>query len=382
MGYKQVGISANGKKKFKITIELGVDIFGKRQRMTRIFEGTLAEVKIKDAELTNQYYKKKNHSNVNDLTFSQYSEIFLKKYCEGNLSLITIDNYKRLLKYVLSIIGNYKLKKINHIILDEMYRKLKKGVKGKELSQSAMYDYYKLINVMFNRAVYWELLTSNPNKKVPKPKKEKKEQKFYDLDQIEKLLLCLDNECIKYKALIILALDSGARRGEICALKWNDVDLDKGILRIDNSLKVVKGVVDEKKAKTSSSVRMIYLSKSTINVLQEYKKWQDSYIKCMGKKWKGTNRIFTSKFGSHMNPNTCYRIFSSILKKYGLEHIRFHDIRHTTASLLISEGVNLKAVSERLGHSSTNITSDIYTHIFESDRIRSANAFDRIVKNS
>lgn len=91
--------------------------------------------------------------------------------------------------------------------------------------------------------------------------------------------------------------------------------------------------------------------------------------------------MFTDEYGRHMNPGTCYDIFSKIIKKYNLEHIRFHDIRHTTASLLISEGVSLKAVSERLGHASTNVTSDIYTHIFEKDRIKSANTFDKIIEN-
>ena len=380
MGYKQVGTLKNGQKKWKITIELGNDIFGKRQRITRIFEGTLAQVKLKDAELTEQYYRKQNYSNIKDLTFEQYSEIFIKKYCEGNIGLVTINNYKRLLKYILPIIGHLKLHMINHVILDDMYRKLKKGVKGKELSYSAMYDYYKLINVMLNRAVYWELLNSNPNNKVQKPKKEKKKRKFYDLSQIKYLLSCLKNECIKYRALIMLALDSGARRGEICALRWPDINFETRTLIIDNSLKIVDGIVDEENAKTCSSNRIIILSEATIEVMKEYKEWQDNYIKEMGSKWKGTDRIFTDAFGGPMNPSTCYKIFTKIIKKYGLEHIRFHDLRHTSASLLISEGINIKAVSERLGHSSINITLDIYTHIFEKDRIKSANKFDEIIK--
>ena len=128
MGYKQVGISSNGKKKFKITIELGEDIFGKRQRMTRIFEGTLAEVKIKDAELTKQYYRKKRPVNLKDLSFEVYSEIFLSKYCEGNISLVTINNYKRLLKYILPFLGKEKLNKITPVNLDIMYQKLRKGI--------------------------------------------------------------------------------------------------------------------------------------------------------------------------------------------------------------------------------------------------------------
>lgn len=382
MGYKQIGVNKNGVKKFKITIELGKDIFGKRDRYYETFYGTTAEVKIRDAELTKQYYHKGNVANVKDITFAQYSEIFLKKHCEGNISLTAINNYKRLLKYILPYIGHLKLSKITHIILEEMYKKLKQGIKGKELSYNSMYDYYKIINVMFNQAVNWELIDVNPNTKVKKMKKDKTEQKFYDLEQVNKLLSCLKQENIKYRALITLALDSGARRGEICALKWNDLDFNTGSLKIDNSLKVVKGVVDEKKAKTESSNRIIYLTSATLDVLKEYKEWQDNCIKNLGKNWKNENRIFTDEFGGYMSPGTCYSIFTKITKKHNLEHIRFHDLRHTSASLLIHKGMNFKAVSQRLGHSNINITNNIYTHIFESDKIESAFVLDEIFKNA
>lgn len=184
--------------------------------MTRIFEGTLAEVKIKDAELTKKYYRKKKPANLKDLTFEIYSEIFLSKYCDGNISLVTINNYKGLLKYILPFLGKEKLNKITPVNLDIMYQKLRKGIKGKNF----MYDYYKLINVMFNQAVKWEFIDRNPNLKAHKPRKEVVERKFYDLEQVNKLLSCLKNECIKYQALIVLALDSGDRRGKISALRW------------------------------------------------------------------------------------------------------------------------------------------------------------------
>lgn len=382
MGYRQVGIEKNGKKKYMITIELGKDIFGKRQRKKEPFVGTLAEVKVRDAELTQKYYHKGNNANVKDLTFSQYSELFIQKHCEGNIGLVTINNYKRLLKVMLPYIGNEKLSKITPAMLDNMYQKIWKGTKGKELSYNSRYDYYKLINAMYNQAIRWEFIDKNPNLKAQKPKKDIIERKFYDIDQAKELYSCLNNECIKYKALITLALDSGARRGEISALRWSDLDFEAKTLKIDNSLKVVKGVVDEKKPKTNSSNRTIPLSEATIEVMKQYKEWQDNYILEMGKNWKGTDRIFTADNGEHMNPSTCYKVFTKITKKYGLEHIRFHDIRHTTASMYISKGVPLKAVSERLGHSSINITSDIYTHTFESDKIKCANAFDEIMKNA
>lgn len=381
MGYKQVGIDKHGKKVFKITIELGKDIFGKRDRYFETFHGTVAEVKMRDAELTKQFYHKKANANVKDLTFDEYSEIFLKNYCESNIGLVTINNYKRLLRNILPLIGSYKLNKITTAMLDTMYQKLKKGSKGKILSYNSMYDYYKLINAMFNQAIRWDFIDKNPNLKTNKPKKDIVERKYYSLEQVQELLSCLKNENIKYRALITLSLDTGARRGEIAALKWSDIDFEANTLKIDNSLKVVRGVVDEKKPKTKSSNRTIVLCGSTIEIMKEYKEWQDNYIKEMGSKWKGSDRIFTADNGEHMNPATCYKIFTKIIKKYGLEHIRFHDIRHTNASLLISQGVSLKAVSERLGHASINITSDIYTHIFESDRIKCANTFDEIIKN-
>ena len=383
MGYRLIGTNKNGVKKWRITIELGKDIFGKRQRYDKPFCGTLAEVKIKHAELMKEYYHRGKTANIKDLTFAQYSEIFIKKYCEGNIGLITIKNYKRLLKGVLPYLGGRKLSQITTYMLDDMYKELRKGQKGKELSYNSMYDYYKLINVMFTQAIRWEFITDNPNSKVQKPKKQKVERKFYDLEQVDLLLSCLENECIKYKALITLALDSGARRGEISALLWSDINFETRALSISKSLKVInKDKIDEKDVKTLSSNRTIILCQSTIDVLKEYKEWQDNYIKELGKKWKGTNRVFTSEFGGHMNPSTCYKVFTKIVEKYNLEPIRFHDLRHTSASVLIHKGLNLKAVSERLGHASINITNDIYTHTFESAKMECAMAFDEIMKNS
>ena len=381
MGYKQIGIDKKGKKIFLITIELGKDIFGNRDRHYERFHGTVAEAKVLDAELTKKYYHKGNNANVKDLTFQDYAKIFIEKHCVGNIGLVTINNYKRLLKDIIPFLGSCKLSKITPDMLDTMYQKLRKGSKGKELSYSSMYDYYKIINAMYNQAIKWEFVDKNPNLKANKPKKNTIEHKYYDLEQVQKLLSCLENENIKYKALIILALDTGARRGEIAALKWSDIDFENKTLKIDNSLKVVRGVVDEKKPKTNSSNRVIMLCEATIEVMREYKKWQDDYIKSMGRKWKGSDRIFTAENGEHMNPSTCYKIFTKIIKKYDLKPIRFHDLRHTNASLLISQGVSLKAVSERLGHASINITSNIYTHIFESDKIKCANTFDKIIKN-
>lgn len=376
-----MGITRLSNNKYKITIELGYDILGNRKRKIERFSGTKEEAIKRETELKSQYYHIGKANNISDITFDEYSKIFLSKYCD-NIGLVTKDGYEKSLKRILPILGKKRLNDITPLILDNMYQQLKVGKNKQQLGYHSMYNYYKLINVMFNQAIKWELLDRNPNLKANKPKREKKERNYYDLEQVDTLLSYLEYENIKYKTLIILALDSGARRSEICALRWSDINFDTQMMKIDKSLKVIRGVVDEATTKTENSKREIMLSKSTINLLKEYKEWQDNYIKWVGKKWQGTDRVFTSKDGNYMHPSTCDHIMRKIVKKYNLAPICFHELRHTSASILINKGINPKAVSQRLGHADTSITMEIYTHTFDTSKKDSALAFDDILKNA
>lgn len=367
--------------KYKITIELGYDILGNRKRKTFNFTGTKSEAIKKEAELKTEYYHVGESKRISDLTFRDLSEIFIERYCKPNISQVTTYGYQKTLKKVLPIIGSKKLKDITPFVLDSMYQKLGVGVDGQKLGYHSNYNYYKLVNVMFNQAIRWEIMDRNPNAKANKPKKEHKEKNFYDVNQVKKLLDVLEFESIKYKTLIVLALDSGARRSEICALRWSDIDLDTKMMSITKSLKVFDGVVDEKRAKTESSVRTIKLSESTIDLIKKYQEWQEAYKKVYNKKWTSKdNRIFTSVDGGYMHPSTCDHILRKIVRKYNLDPICFHELRHTCASLLINSGVDPKTVSKRLGHSDTSITMEIYTHAFEESKNACADRFDEMMK--
>ena len=177
----------------------------------------------------------------------------------------------------------------------------------------------------------------------------------------------------------MLALDTGARRSEIVGLKWNDLNLDKQEICINRALKVVEGIVDEDDTKSDSSKRMFYFSETTKKVLLEYQEWQNNEIKRLGNKWHDEGRVFTSKNGSNMNPGTCWSIFNKIQKKYGLEHIKFHDIRRTNITMLINSGVNPKTVSDRVGHSDTKITMSIYTKTLDSAKKECADRVNEIL---
>lgn len=368
--------------KYEIFIELGYDIFGNRKRKSETFYGSLAQAKKRKSELDKEYYHKLEKITPTNLTFRAYSEIFIKKYCKERISKITLEHYEFLLERVNNIIGGFKLCAITPFILENMYDELKYKNKNKPLSAESILHYYRLINVMFNQAVRWGFIEENPNLNIQKPKKTTKKIKFYDEPQVDKLLECLENESIKYKALIKLAVDTGMRRGEIVALKWDDINFDTNEVVIDNSLKVIKGVVDEEKAKTESSIRTIYISDDTIDILLEYKNWQDEYIKQMGKAWKNENRIFTAKDGTHMNPSTPYKIITKVAKKYKLDDISFHGLRHTSATLLLENGLPQKATSERLGHSSPTTTMNIYAHTTKKAKQQSADIINEIFKKA
>ena len=133
------------KNLYEITIEVGNDITGKRKRIKRRVHGTREEAILKHAELEKQYFHKSKKVNLNDMTFSEYSKIFINNYCKNNISKITTKDYEQMLKRILPLLGDIKLKKINTFMLDKLYQKLKIGVNGKELAPKTMSHYYNLI---------------------------------------------------------------------------------------------------------------------------------------------------------------------------------------------------------------------------------------------
>lgn len=377
MSCKRVG-TKNGIGHYEIIVECGYNAFGKRNRIKRQFYGCKKDAEIFEAKLTKEFYHKGDKVKLNDLTFNEYTNMFIENYCVPNISKITLKDYQAMLKRILPLIGEIKLKKINSLMLDNMYQKIKVGVNGNELSPKTMTHYYNLIGLMFKQAKKWKLIDYNPNEDAKKPKLIKSKRKFYDTEQVLKLLGCLEQENIKVRTLISLAINTGARKSEICALRWSDIDFENKNIYIDNSLKVIDGVVDEKKAKTEYSVRHVEVGDNILQLLNEYREWQNTYILQMGDKWQGTDRIFTAINGNHIHPDTPNKILQKVLTKYNLPKISFHELRHTYASIMNYNGIDAKTISEQLGHANVNISLNIYTHTFENKKRVCANVFDNL----
>ena len=300
------------------------------------------------------------------------------------LPFISIESpiFANVLRTHFSCLISFTLTKdLSSLILDDMYSKLWYGKEGRELTYNSKYGYYKLVRAMLNRAVDWQLLSSNPNDKVSlKPKKDFKEKKCYDTDEVKELLEVLNNEHIKWRTLIVLAVDTGARRGELCSLRISDIDLEKRIIRITKSIKVVDGIVYEDKPKTSYSIREVIITETTVDLLKEYLKWQDEYKKKLGDKWNEEGRLFTSKNGGPICLTDCDHILRKIVRKYNLPPLTFHQLRHVSASILLNAGIDPKTISDRLGWATNNMLYQVYGHSFDSSKQQCADRMNEIIK--
>ena len=368
--------------KYRVTVEMGYDVDGKRRRKIKIIHGTKAEAKKKESEMMNEYYHIGKKIRINDYTFSELSERYLKK-CKTIISKSTYNLYVSYLERINTYIGNYKIKDITTFELDRLYTRLREG-KREPLSNKTLSNYRKLINAIFRQAIRWEFIEKNPNENTEKFKREREKTiSIYSIEEVKKLFKALETESIKTRAIITLAVNSGARKGEICALRWSDIDLDNHVMKISKTLKVIDGKADESTAKTESSRRKVVLSECVIKVLIEYKEWQQEYIKKNKDKWKGTeDRVFTSLDGRFMNPVSCNTCLYAVIKRHGLKPITFHGLRHTCASVLINQGVDIKTISSRLGHAHCSMTLDVYTHIIEGTKTVCADKFDELLKDS
>ena len=202
--------------------------------------------------------------------------------------------------------------------------------------------------------------------------------KNYSPEEVDKLIEVLHNEPLRYQAIILLALDLGCRRGELTGLTWDDVDLKTGKVTINKVTQYANKKVYEKETKTENSNRTNFISESTINVLKKYRQEELEKQMRLGPKWIPTNRVFTGRFGGDLFPDYPTRMFYNLQKKYNLKRISFHGLRHTHVSLMMLQGIPLALISRKVGHSSSQITDTIYTHVHNEEFRAIANAMQNV----
>lgn len=344
-------------------------------------------------------------SKVNDGDYMNESKMRLADFCPKYLEIVkdklsptTHSYYQRIIKdFIIPALGHIKLKDIKplhvqmfikNLSADDLCRVKKKEIMSdgevktvitkKKFAASSIRRYYVVLQSILHSASKLGLIASNPaaSDKIDLPPLEPPETQIFTKEEATDMLDCLSREPIMYQVLINLAIVTGCRRGELVALKWSDIVFKADTVSISKSNYKLKGEeIKTKQPKTTGSIRMISIPEFMIAMLKDYQTEQKLTRLSIGNQWQGDNWIFTQWNGAPMYPTTPTLWFDKFLKRNGLAHRKFHALRHTSATLLLSSGANIKTVGSRLGHNKLS-TTNRYVHEVTSADVAAAQVFE------
>src|SRR5690625_365938 len=368
-----------GDGKYKLYVELGYrgkrrlrrtkTIYAKniteaRKELVR-FEASLMDKKITDEEkiTTDEFYVKWKKLYAKD----HYSPRQYKEVCR------IIDNR------ILPEFTTAKLKEITRLDVISFIKSLKR-VDGKgDLAPSTINNIYKAFNSLMSVAKDWDLIDDNPCKNIKLPSSERKEMEVYNVEETKELFERLEGEQWNWQLIVKIAALTGARQGEIVALENKHLDFNNKTITIEQSLSNVAGQGLILKGTKTGNKRTITVSDSLMIELNEYtkeKKKQLFEVQNL-REWKGHTFLFSNEFGRPLRPDTVSQWWLRFMDKHtDLKRIRFHDLRHTSATLLLQQGVHAKVIQKRLGHSKVTFTLDVYSHVLEEMDRTASNVLD------
>ena len=296
---------------------------------------------------------------VSQFTTEEWLRTWFELYSKPNLRETTQEQYTNFLeKHLIPNIGNIPLDKLTSLRLQKLYQDLRtigrvvqNNVECSGLSPKTVRSIHMVLHSALKQAVKEGLIKKNPTDGCNPPKLERKEMKVIQPEQIGAYLQAAANRNVL--PMFYLELTSGLRRGELLALLWTDLDLEKKSISVCKSVRGSQGELKVSAPKTRHSIRTVVIPRQTVDLLiQEHNLHPDNPY------------MFPSPVtGTMYHPDAAGRIHRKLLREAGIEPVRFHDLRHTFATLALQNGVDIKTLSGMLGHYSSGFTLDTYTHI-------------------
>ncbi|MFC2053502.1 tyrosine-type recombinase/integrase [Chloroflexota bacterium] len=310
------------------------------------------------------------------------TQISLGEYLEFWLGSVKSSLRPNTMRQYTHLVNNHILPRLRHIKLKDLRPdriqwllniKLQEG-----LSERTVELIYAVLRRSLNQGLQQGLIGRNPVLAVTKPKPKRKEMQTLTDTQVRTLLL--NTKGTRFEVLYQLAVTTGLRKGEILGIRWSDLDWSKRRLHIQRQLLRIPNqglIFSEPKSQTGR--RVVVLGAATLEKLHDHLNLQQRERILAGERWKENDLIFPSTIGTPMEPRNLIRHFKKTLKESGLPAIRFHDLRHTSATLQLQQGINPKIVQERLGHSSISLTLDTYSHVLPDMQNEVAETMDEIL---
>ena len=274
-------------------------------------------------------------------------------------------------------IGKIPLSKLSSLDLQKLYKKLLSGGRveriesknqPKGLSPKTVRNINQVISSAMDFAIDQKLIATNPTDGCALPKLEHREMKTLPTEQLTSFLREAKESGVF--ELYYIELATGLRRGELLGLKWEDIDLERGTIQVRRQIARIDGEIVEAPLKTKNSYRVLSIGADAVEILKEQRKRTHSEY------------VFPSPTGGPMSPDSVLHMLHRVLKRAGLPKIRFHDMRHTFATVALQNGVDIKTVSGMLGHHSAGFTLDTYAHVTTQAQRQAANTMDSILSNA
>ena len=379
---------------YRIRVSSGYDAEGKqiiRSMTWRPSPGMTERQTEKELERQAVLFEEKVHSGqyaASDMKFQDFAEMWFKDFAYTHYRIRTYREYEKRAQRVYDAIGHIRIDRLQPRHLLAFYKQLAApGANrrtGSGLSPKSIRHYHTLISSIMEQAVKWKMAPQNPCRLVEPPKVKKAALQYLDDVQTAAFLAALDNEPIQDRAFFNLAIYTGMRRGELLGLEWPDIDFDTGVISVRRTSQYDSKIgTYTDTTKTENSRRSMKVSQGIVDILREYRAAQAEQKLQLGDRWSGdwTNhpRLFTGKDGKPMSANVPLHRLKRILKRAGLPEVSLHSLRHTNATLLIQQGVSVRTVSARLGHSQTSTTMNIYAEQLQSADAAAAEALDIVL---
>jgi integrase len=279
--------------------------------------------------------------------------------------------------HAIPALGKLQLEKVTPQHIQRLYADV--AANGREAG--TIVQVHAVLHKAFKQALLWGLVPRNPVEAVTRPKPRHEEMKVLTPDQAIKLIEAARGN--RLEALFVLAVTTGMRQGELLGLRWSAVDLEKGTIQVQVGLQRTKDGYELVPPKTKKSRRLVMLTEPAREALKRHRTNQTAERLLAGEAWKNElDLVFTNQSGGPLESTYLLRrCFRPLLKKAGLPEVRFHDLRHTAATLLMSLGVHQKVVSEMLGHSTVLITQDLYSHVTPAMQQQAVTALETLLNH-
>ena len=350
------GIRRQGKNSWQVQVFLGTGPDGKSQRRFVTVRGSKKDAEKKKNELLTSLAKGVPIP-VNRRTVAEHLRDWLEGYAKTKCSPRTVEGYQSIIDHhLVPALGHMQLRDLQPSIIQRYY-----GEKCGSLSTRTVHHHHRVLSESLKFAVRQGTLGRNPCELVDAPSPRGKRMRTMTPGEVGHLLDIASQSA--YYPVIYTALNTGMRQAELLGLRWRDVDLDEGTISVSQVLYKRQGVTVFKEPKTEHSRRCINMTPKLALYLKGHRAACQAYRLAVEKPLTLDDLVFVTPEGTPIDPCVLSHAFGKLVKQAGLEGVRFHDCRHTFASLMLLRKVSPKIVSEMLGHASASFTMDTYQHI-------------------